>query len=98
MKIGDRVVSTQRGGEGPGVIVENFGQQFPGEFSVVLDRGGSGARRYIKTYDLTPETPRFVNVVTQKTVWVTLPGDNAGHKLTNDDALTLLRQLEEALS
>lgn len=42
--------------------------------------------------------PQFVNVQTQKTIWVTLPGDNAGHKLTNDDALTLLRQLEEALS
>jgi hypothetical protein len=50
--------------------------------------------------ELRPLTPKtvFVHVQTQRTIWVTLPGDTAGHKLSNDDALALLRQLEEALS
>jgi hypothetical protein len=93
-KIGDRVIIS---GARPrlGFIVEDFGLQGPGEFSVVFD---GGTRRYVEASNLTLETPRFVHVVTQRTVWVTLPGDTAGHKLTNDDALALLRQLEEALS
>lgn len=58
---------------------------------------GRGTLTY-PTYRVTRVVPQFVNVVTSRSIWVTLPGDNAGHRLTNDDALTLLRQLEEALS
>jgi hypothetical protein len=42
-------------------------------------------------------TPKFVNVIESRTIWVTLPGDNAGHKLSEDDAQALFRQLEAIL-
>lgn len=44
-----------------------------------------------------PRPEKFVNVIESRTIWVTLPGDNAGHKLSEDDAQALFRQLEEIL-
>jgi hypothetical protein len=58
-----------------------------------------GTQQLGGSWDIVYErpTPKFVNVITSRTIWVTLPGDNAGHKLTEDDAQALFRQLEAIL-
>lgn len=42
-------------------------------------------------------TDDYVHVVDARQIWVTLPGDTAGHKLTETQARTLFHQLEEIL-
>lgn len=41
--------------------------------------------------------PEYVHVIESRQIWVTLPGDTAGHRLTEDQARTLFHQLEEIL-
>lgn len=46
--------------------------------------------------ELAAQTVR-VRRVEQPVIWVTLPGDNASHKLTEQQAKELLRKLEEVV-
>lgn len=80
-----RITSLDAGGHGQYIDVEY-------DADVPLNNG------WYKDDELQALEPEFVHVQVSKAIWVTLPGDTAGHKLTNDEALTLLRQLEEALS
>lgn len=41
--------------------------------------------------------PEYVHVIESRQIWVTLPGDTAGHKLTEDEVKTLFRQLEAVI-
>jgi len=41
--------------------------------------------------------PEYVHIIESRQIWVTLPGDTAGHKLSEDQARTLFHQLEEIL-
>jgi hypothetical protein len=96
-KVGDRVEiygyarSTDKW-NGPAVVTKVHPD------GVTVDRIGAGPV-YEGGYfnSMHVRSPAFVHVVTQRTVWVTLPGDNAGHKLSEDDAQALFRQLEAIL-
>lgn len=44
-----------------------------------------------------PAQPEYVHVIESRQIWVTLPGDTAGHKLSEDEARTLFHQLEAIL-
>lgn len=51
-----------------------------------------------QTVRVTVATPDVVvRRVEQPVIWVTLPGDNASHKLTEQQAKELLRKLEEVV-
>ena len=39
----------------------------------------------------------FVNVIENRSIWITLPGDIAGHRLTEEQAKQLLWELEAAV-
>lgn len=99
IKIGDRVIFRHFKPEGEfGTVIEPTGTWkeniVQGELVVSLD---SGSTYYTRPDELEIELPQFVNVVTSRSIWVTLPGDNAGHKLTEDEARALFRQLEEVI-
>lgn len=95
-KVGDRVRVEGTDTEFDG-LTGTFEGEIPGRkhpLNVLLT--GAGVR-YFSPGELVRLSPRFVNVVDNPSIWVTLPGDNAGHKLTTAEAKQLLRELEEVV-
>lgn len=98
MNIGDRVRDITSSGATAGrtgVLVEPDPKSaYPYLVKYDEDPLGRGAYR---ADELELVEPQFVNVTTARSIWVTLPGDNAGHRLTEDEARALFRQLEEVV-
>jgi hypothetical protein len=96
-KTGDRVrvVTTDTYNGKTGTI-----KQFSNAYTaclVALD-GDDFPARYFDLEELVRDTPAFIKVETYKSIWLSFPGESVGRKLSVEDATTLLRQLDEALS
>lgn len=93
-KVGDRVrvVTKDEFNTKVGVI------DFIGDgIHVRLDDESESGPFFFNEDEVVLESEHYVNVIESRAIWVTLPGDNAGHKLTEDEARALFVQLEEIL-
>lgn len=103
-KAGDQVrvvqVLNDPSGANAGRFLDREGRivrEVPGrKYALDVDLGSPEGIKFFSPQELElVSPPRFVN--TLSTIWVTLPGDNAGHRLTNEQARQLLRELEEVV-
>jgi hypothetical protein len=103
-KVGDRVRITAAYEQYAGLTgtverVNLGGDAYP--YALTLDPNdvfkSEGGDFLVERDEIEALTPQFVNVVTSRSIWVTLPGDNAGHRLTESEARALFVQLEEIL-
>ena len=92
-KVGDRVRDTVEEHSTYGETGTVVGVPWNYAARVKYDKDGSYGLYFKGELELIE--PEFVHVVERREIWVTLPGDTAGHKLTEEQARTLFRQLEE---